>query len=135
MYYKKLLLLINNNQRQHCLMIFHSSRVFLVFLTFCCRAASLIVAKEKISEISKKLIHSGKIMDSTRINIKPTYYIGKILGLFPLTGHCNTVSLFYSFTLWLLVSVLNIYLSTKTYVQITITASTQPFVLNVSTNS
>lgn len=74
------------------------------------------------------------MMNSTWENLKLTYYVGKILGLFPLAGRHKLISLFYSLTLWILLGVVSVYIS---YMTLNYTNTISPrykLLVNVSTN-
>lgn len=73
-------------------------------------------------------------MNSTWENLKLTYYLGKILGLFPFAGRHKLISLFYSFTLWILLAIISTYIS---YITLNYTKTIPPrhaILIHVSIN-
>lgn len=54
-------------------------------------------------------------MSSTWIDLKATYYLGKILGLFPFDGKHKFISFLFSLFVWLIFGAVSLYLSTITY--------------------
>lgn len=56
-------------------------------------------------------------MNSVWNNIKTTYYIGKIMGLFPFCGTHKSLSVFYSLIIWISFAVTSVYFGFSSYVQ------------------